>query len=624
MAEFDTTKMTQNRPELTYVTPQAMPAKFSNLGAVASLADTAIKGAVAFDKRNVLQEAKEGALALSEEYKEGSITNQQFLMQQRNEIEQNLGSAPSNEKQQYQIELDEINDKLSLMKEQGVISPEEFKMRLLTKTTELSNNNPVYADEIAKEVSSIMGGTGINDLISMDSSYYTAQAKAQAAEIKEIDTILKDNGIGFVGMPIEKKVAYYQEITAITQKVAGLKLLSESNEAINAYEFEQDMLNEGGIHVYGSQVKQTYYAFMQKNINDPNKSEAEKQKRHIELVAEARNILSATLSKLPVKPQYTEYFKQATQDLTDMETDLSKVLSGEYEKNYFANQAAVASSKAQLQERLEGRSPEKIENIEKISSILTGILDSKYLPDDAGALKLLDSNTLALIDAINTRGGKSNINLNYNQPRMNSNLTGSLPVLNTEGLKLIDAGENLDALGTEYNDILQQNLMIDNSNERMRDLDVRLKKLALTTDSKIFENLLDTNPDFRELNANAINTYTAGILQEAETYPDIVSKLIVDKNTGAVRTSDLSDSLGSIPARLNVLIKYQSKLLGQKPGQAADEVINRLFKVKDITNNTSSNTVEAITELEQAKEWLKNNPNNPDAEAVRKKIESMS
>ena len=49
MAEFDTTKMTQNRPELTYVTPKAMPAKFSNLGAVASLADTAIKGAVALD-----------------------------------------------------------------------------------------------------------------------------------------------------------------------------------------------------------------------------------------------------------------------------------------------------------------------------------------------------------------------------------------------------------------------------------------------------------------------------------------------------------------------------------------------------------------------------------------------
>ena len=61
MAEFDTTKMTQNRPELTYVTPKAMPAKFSNLGAVASLADTAIKGAVALDKRMTLTQAEQEA-----------------------------------------------------------------------------------------------------------------------------------------------------------------------------------------------------------------------------------------------------------------------------------------------------------------------------------------------------------------------------------------------------------------------------------------------------------------------------------------------------------------------------------------------------------------------------------
>lgn len=599
MAEFDTTKMTQNAPGLTYATPKAMPAKYSSLAGAASLVDTAVKTAVAVDKANVLEDAREEAAELSKMYKDGSITNQQFLLQQKEETEANLATAPSGEKQQYQIELDNINDKLSLMKEQGVISPEEFKMRLLTKTTELTNNNPVYANEIAKEVSSIMGNTGINDLISMDSSYYTAQAKAQAAQMKVIDDTLKDFGISVL-LPNENKIALYQQITDVTSKVAGLKLMSESNEAVSSYEFEQSMIEDGGIHVVGSQVKQNYYGKMQRNITDPNKSEAEKQKRHIELVAEARNILSATLSKLPVKPQYTAYFNQAIQDLTDMETDLSKVLSGEFEKNYFANQAAVASSKAQLQERLEGRSPEKIENIERISSTLTSILDSKYLSDDAGALKLLESNTLALIDAINTRGGKSNINLNYNQPRMNSNLTGSLPLLNTEGLKLIDAGENLDALGTEYNDILQQSTMISNPNDRLQDLDVRLRKLALTTDSKIFENLLNTNPDFKQLNADAINTYTNGILQEAESYPDVVNKLMVDKNTGRVRTTDLQDSLGNVVNRLNVLIQYESKLLGTKPGETADAVINRLFKVKDIENVTSSSTVEAITDDEQA------------------------
>ena len=599
MAEFDTTKMTQNAPGLTYATPKAMPAKYNSLAGAASLIDTGIKTAVAVDKANVLEDARQEAKELSEMYKDGSITNQQFLLQQKEETEANLATAPTGEKQQYQIELDNINDKLSLMKEQGVISPEEFKMRLLTKTTELTNNNPVYANEIAKEVSSIMGNTGINDLISMDSSYYTAQAKAQAAQMKAVDATLKEFGISVL-LPNENKIALYQQITDVTSKVAGLKLMSESNEAISSYEFEQSMIEDGGIHVVGGQVKQDYYGKMQRNLNDPNKTEAEKQKRHIELVAEARNILSAALSKLPVKPQYTAYFNQAIQDLTDMETDLQKVLSGEFEKNYFANQAAVASSKAQLQERLEGRSTEKIENIEKISSILTSIIASKYLSDDAGALKLLESNTSALIDAINTRGGKSNINLNYNQPRMNSNLTASLPVLNTEGLKLVEAGENLDALGTEYNDILQQSIMISNPNDRLRDLDVRLKKLALTTDTKIFENLLDTNPDFRELNSDAINFYTNAILQEAESYPDVTSKLLVDKKTGRVRTTDLQDNLGNVVNRLNVLIQYESKLLGTNPGDTADKVINRLFKVKEMNTDTATTTVEAITDEEQA------------------------
>ena len=45
---------------------------------------------------------------------------------------------------------------------------------------------------------------------------------------------------------------------------------------------------------------------------------------------------------------------------------------------------------------------------------------------------------------------------------------------------------------------------------------------------------------------------------------------------------------------------------------------------QEMTTDPTPPTVEANTELEQAKEWLKNNPNDPDAEAVRKKIESMS
>lgn len=583
MANFKIEPIQEVTPGLTYVTPEAMPAKFNNMTAAVQLADVGIKTAVAVDKRMVMNEAKDTANELAEQYKSGSITNQQYLAQQKDIAQNNLVSAPEGEKEQYQIELNAINDKLSLMKEQGVISPEEFRLRLLTKTSDLANNNPAYADEIAKEVSSIMGNSGVNDLISMDASYIKAQAAAHGERMKAVDATLKDNGFSVL-MPEEQKIQMYQEITAITSKVGGLKLLSESNEAIDQYEFEAEMIAEGGVHVLGSQVKQNYYAKMQLNINDPNLSQEQKRQRHIELVTDVKNILSGTLAKLPVKPQYTAYFTQAIKDISEMETDLEKVMTGEYNKDYFANKAATAKSQAELQERLAGRGPEKIESLVKISGALTSILVNKFQADDSQALELLNSNTKALVKAIETFGAKTNVNLNESQLRMKSNLTKYLPHLNKVSKEVLAAGDNLDAIGTEYNDILQQNELILDPAVRIRDLDTRLVKLAMTTDSEVFNNLLTNNNDFRQLAGNSINLYTSAILQETEMYPDVASTFVIDKSSGLVRTADLTQDVGNIINRLNVLIKFESKLLGVPIGQHAETVVKRLFNTSEVTD----------------------------------------
>ena len=583
MANFKTQPIEEVTPGLTYVTPEAMPAKFNNMTAGVQLADAGIKAAVAVDKRMVMNEAKDTATELAEQYKSGSITNQQYLAQQKEIAQNNLVSAPEGEKEQYQVELNAINDKLSLMKEQGVISPEEFRLRLLTKTSDLTNNNPAYANEIAREVSSIMGNSGVNDLISMDASYAQAQAAAHGEMMKTVDSTLKDYGFSVL-MPEEQKIQMYQEITAMTGKVAGLKLLSESNEAIDSYEFEAEMIAEGGVHVLGSQVKQNYYAQMQLNLNDPNLSQEQKRQRHIELVADVKNLLSGTLSKLPVKPQYTAYFTQAIKDISEMETDLEKVMTGEYNKDYFANKAATAKSQAELQERLAGRGPEKIESLTKISQALSSILSNKFMSDDAKALELLESNTKALVKAIESFGAKTNVNLNESQLRMKSNLTQYLPHLNKVSKEVLAEGDNLDAIGTEYNDILQQNEMILDPAVRIRDLDTRLVKLAMTTDSEVFNNLLTNNKDFRQLTGDSINLYTSAILQEAEMYPDVASTFVIDKSSGLVRTADLTQDVGNIINRLNVLIKFESKLLGVPIGQHAEAVVKRLFNTSEITD----------------------------------------
>lgn len=583
MANFKTQPIEEVTPGLTYVTPEAMPAKFNNMTAAVQLADQGIKTAVAVDKRMVMNEAKDTATELAEQYKSGSITNQQYLAQQKDIAQNNLVSAPEGEKEQYQVELNAINDKLSLMKEQGVISPEEFRLRLLTKTSDLTNNNPAYANEIAREVSSIMGNSGVNDLISMDASYAQAKAAAHGEMMKTVDSTLKGHGFSVL-MPEEQKIQMYQQITAITGKVAGLKLLSESNEAIDSYEFEAEMISEGGVHVLGSQVKQDYYAQMQLNINDPNLSQEQKRQRHIELVADVKNLLSGTLSKLPVKPQYTAYFTQAIKDISEMETDLEKVMTGEYNKDYFANKAATAKSQAELQERLAGRGPEKIESLTKISQALSSILSNKFMSDDAKALELLESNTKSLVKAIESFGAKTNVNLNESQLRMKSNLTQYLPHLNKVSKEVLAEGDNLDAIGTEYNDILQQNEMILDPAVRIRDLDTRLVKLAMTTDSEVFNNLLTNNNDFRQLTGDSINLYTSAILQETEMYPDVASTFVIDKSSGLVRTADLTQNVGNIINRLNVLIKFESKLLGVPIGQHAETVVKRLFNTSETTD----------------------------------------
>ena len=87
MAEFNTTKIEQNTPGLTYATPKAMSGKYSNLGAAAKVLSQGIKGAVLLDKSMTLTEAQQLAEEEAQAYKDGSISNQQMLLNKKLETE---------------------------------------------------------------------------------------------------------------------------------------------------------------------------------------------------------------------------------------------------------------------------------------------------------------------------------------------------------------------------------------------------------------------------------------------------------------------------------------------------------------------------------------------------------
>ena len=586
MVDFTTTKIDPNAPGLTYQTPKAMPAKFSNVGAAVSVLDKGIQGAVALDKSMTLTEAQQLAEEEAQAYKEGSLTSQQMLQQQKMQAETDLANASVQDKPQFQEDLDNINNQLIKAKEQGLISPAEFKMRIMQRTSELAEANPAYGNEISAKVSQVLGYTGVSDLISMDESYVKAQQDAQNKQMEEIDSVLKENKFPTVGIDPETKFAQYQNITKISQRVSELKILSESNESINAYEFEAEINADGGLYKLGGEIMDQYYAKANLIANDPLKTDKEKMAEHIQLVTEARKVLSTTVARLPEKQKYKDYLASSTSILDKLEEDLEKVLDGTFEKNHFGNQAAIAKSVAELRERAAGRAPETIDSMTKIISALDGLLENKRFTKDANAITLLDSYTKRLLDAIDSGGKTANPRYSYNDTYLQDNLTGNLPTLNKKALEILDDGENLDALGAMYNDILLQNELITNPDNRLTDLDQRLSKLSNTTDPKVFENLMTANPDFGRKSGEAINFYRKGILQEIATFEDVQGRLLVDKNSGLIRTSDLTDSLGSIPARLNVLIKYESKLLGKNPGEHAEEVINSLFNASIVNNDS--------------------------------------
>ena len=585
MVDFTKNKIQTNAPGLTYTTPKSMPAKTTSLSNIALGLSDVIEGAAAVDKSLTLDEARQYAKEQADMYKDSSIVNQQFLETQKAEAEINLSNASSEDKPFFQQELDTINSNLIKAKEQGLISPTEFKMRLMQKTSELADANPAYANDIAKTVSNVLGTSGVSDLIKMDESFLKTQQDARDNELKEITDVLKEYGFATVGKTPQDLYEKYQKVTKITERVGTLKLLSESNEEIDAYQFETEIEEDGGLYSLGGDIMDRYYREAQININDPLKTDAEKTDYHIQLVTEARKILNDTVARLPEKQKYKDYLSTTTSTLDKLESDLQGVLDGTYEKNFFSNKATIAKAQSELIERASGRSPERINSMTKVIDSVNKLLENKRFTDDSQALALLDSYSKRLLEAIDTEGKAANPNYNYNSLYFKDNLSGNLPTLNEQSVKLIDDGENLDAFGGMYNDILVQNQLISNPDNRLTDLDTRLRKLSMTTDTKVFESLLANNPDFSRLTGETLDFYRTAIVQEANTLGDIKTKLVVDKETGLVRSSDLTENLGSVTNRLNVLIKFESKLFNKNPGVHAEEVVNSIFNVESTDDN---------------------------------------
>ena len=612
MAEFDTTKMTQTKPELTYTTPQAMPAKFSNLGAAASLADTAIKGAVALDKRMTLTQAEQEAEDLRQQYQNTSPTAIAQLEEEKTRLEASMeteGPAP------YQEELDTVINKLEMAKEQKVMSPSEFQYRANVAAEELMSRNPAYADEITAQMSNVYKRGGLNTLLKADLAAIDAQQKAQAAQMEEMTKFLDKQRISWRQRPEEVPYLFEKEQQYLRDREDLLRMI-EANERLSEEQKVEFLANMGdGVGgtngLYIEAEKSFNLLFNQLEFIEDNVKNVDEQNDARQILTEAaRRELNWTISNLPAR---NDYEKKRNEDFYTMQLNAINRLDEEMQKIVPANRKAFLKEKVEtieLEQRLHelqnGFNKAKAENLQltigTYKDFVTGG-DGKLLAlfkDQNPNVMLEISN--AMKDIIRGKGNKIDYesdNGQYYGEKTQLNNYSSYKSFNNLAEAEIAFGNLTDGTKGYFNNVFN----IANSmtgDLKNKELDKLLPRISSTPD-KVFDNLM-SQPDFSKDVLDNVEFYKEAT---KTTLPE-GSKVIV-KNGMVYAPTDAR--LNNNLTRVNEYIKIQAKLRREKPSSIVDEILKTDFPMLDtglkvdtqeITTEPTPPTVEAITDEEQA------------------------
>jgi len=612
MAEFDTTKMTQNAPGLTYVTPKAMPAKFSNLGAAASLADTAIKGAVALDKRITLTQAEQEAEDLRQQYQNTSPTAIAQLEEEKTRLEASMeteGPAP------YQEELDTVINKLEMAKEQKVMSPSEFQYRANVAAEELMSRNPAYADEITAQMSNVYKRGGLNTLLKADLAAIDAQQKAQAAQMEEMTKFLDKQRISWRQRPEEVPYLFEKEQQYLRDEIEVSRMV-EANERLSEEQKVKFLANMGdGVGgtngLYMEAEKSFNLLFNKLEFIEDNVKNVDEQNDARQILTEAaRRKLNWTVSNLPAR---NDYEKKRNEDFYTMQLNAINRLDEEMQKIVPANRKAFLKEKVEtieLEQRLHelqnGFNKAKAENLQltigTYKDFVTGG-DGKLLAlfkDQNPNVMLEISN--AMKDIIRGKGNKIDYqsdNGQYYGEKTQLNNYSSYKSFNNLAEAEIAFGDLTDGTKGYFNNVFN----IANSmtgDLKNKELDKLLPRISSTPD-KVFDNLM-SQPDFSKDVLDNVEFYKEAT---KTTLPE-GSKVIV-KNGMVYAPTDAR--LNNNLTRVNEYIKIQAKLRREKPSSIVDEILKTDFPMLDtglkvdtqeITTEPTPPTVEAITDEEQA------------------------
>ena len=329
MPQFKTDIIKPNNPGLTYTTPKAMPAKFSNLGAGAQLADSAIKGAIAFDEMNVMKTAEERAKQLSDTYLNNSPSEVNYYQEQKQTAIENLTVDKDNPL--FLDMLDKAESKLELAFEQGAISGYEFTQRSKVVADEIMSNNPAYADEIMAKMNDVYARTGVMDTIKIDDAVLKAQNNAKEKAYEGMVTFLETKDIPMAGQSFEdvKKeyINYGEEVRDVVNfklNINGLKYLNENERAEAREEIQK---SPGGVYGRVNKALDVYQNDIDDILLKPISNDEKRKELNI-LQSDNNNTLGAMVELLG-KDEYNTMYSTNIDSIKQMHTTALKIVSGE-------------------------------------------------------------------------------------------------------------------------------------------------------------------------------------------------------------------------------------------------------------------------------------------------------
>ena len=608
MADFKTQPIKEVTPGLTYVTPEAMPAKFNNMTAATQLADQAIKTAVAVDERLTMNEAEKTAEDLRQQYQSTSPTAIAELEGQKTRLETSIaeeGPAP------YKEELDTIVNKLQLAKEQKVMSPQEFQYRANMSAEELISRNPAYANEITAEFSNVFKRGGLNSYLKQDMAVQASALASQQAEFKGMTDFLDKQYISWRQDPESVPLLYQQEKQVLRQQIEKQRMV-ESNEAFDEQQKVEFLNNIGGTNgLYKEAGKSWNLLFNQLESIEDNVMDVDQQNDlRQQLIATAKRQLEWDVSNLPAR---NDYEKKRNQDFYAMQLEAINKLDEEMIKVVPANRKQFLTDRRdeiQLEQELHeitnnGYNKAKATNLkltlDTYAVLVTGgdgrllSLYQQSNPDEMAKV------AEAIRDIVSQKGNKIDYeseNGQYYGEKQSANNYNSYRSFSDLATAELAYGELNPSTKGYFNNVFNLTNSLSGDN-KLKELDKLLPRIS-KSNPELFNSLM-TEPDFSQDILTNLDFYKESTIS---TIPEGSEVVVENGKVYAPYDARLNNNL----TRVNEYIRIKAMLENKKPEAIVEDILKTDFPMlttglkvdtQEITTEPTPLTVEAITEDEQ-------------------------